>query len=66
MQCMIPNTCADRALCCNFCGNMQCPVRCKDDHEKCKYFEREQYERLQVKKDEPKKRIWSNFWRKKV
>ena len=51
---MIPNTCADRALCCNFCKKSQCTVRCKDDFRRCKYFDDVTYDREAEEKDKEK------------
>lgn len=50
MQCLIPNACADKALCCAFCKE-KCADRCKDKPNGCKYFSAEKYER---KKEEEK------------
>lgn len=45
MKCLIPNSCEDRELCCAFCTKKRCPERCRDDHEGCRYFNTEKYER---------------------
>lgn len=68
MQCMIPNTCADRSLCCNFCANMQCSVRCKDDSKKCKYFDNAGYEKPAAKDSEQaigEEKRWITSWKQK-
>ena len=44
MQCLIPNACVDKALCCAFCKE-KCADRCKDKPNGCKYFSAEKYER---------------------
>ena len=44
MRCLIPNACADKALCCAFCKE-KCADRCKDKPGGCKYFSAEKYER---------------------
>ena len=65
---MIPNTCADRTLCCNFCANMQCPVRCKDDNRKCKYFDNVVYEKPAAKDSKQatgEGKRWLTSWKEK-
>ena len=63
MQCVIPNTCADRALCCNFCKKLQCRSRCKDDFRRCKYFDDVTYDREAEEKAKEERRIRSLFQR---
>lgn len=58
MRCVLSNSCTDRALCCNFCENKRCKDRCKDEHEKCKYFEIEP-PKTEVEQPQEKKPWWS-------
>lgn len=51
MKCLIPNSCEDRELCCTFCKKKRCPERCRDDHEGCRYFDSEKYEREEKTED---------------
>ena len=50
MQCLIPNACVDKALCCAFCKE-KCADRCKDKPKGCKYFSAEKYERKKEKEE---------------
>ena len=51
MKCLIPNSCEDKQLCCAFCTKKRCPERCRDDHEGCRYFDVEKYEREEKTED---------------
>lgn len=51
MKCLIPNSCEDRELCCAFCKKKRCSERCRDDHESCRYFDAEKYEREEKTED---------------
>lgn len=39
MKCLITNSCKYKNLCCGKCRRTACEDRCKDNFEKCKYFE---------------------------
>ena len=54
MQCLIPNACADKALCCAFCKE-KCADRCKDKPNGCKYFSAEKYERKKEEKNDERR-----------
>lgn len=51
MKCLIPNSCEDKQLCCAFCTKKRCSERCRDDHEGCRYFNTEKYEREEKTED---------------
>ena len=51
MKCLISNSCEDKQLCCAFCKKKRCPERCQDDHEGCRYFDAEKYEREEKMED---------------
>lgn len=40
MTCLLRNTCSNRYLCCHFCKNKQCELRCKDKHATCSWFDK--------------------------
>lgn len=56
MQCLIPNACADKALCCAFCKE-KCADRCKDKPNGCKYFSAEKYERKKEESENDERRV---------
>lgn len=38
MKCSLSNTCKRRFLCCHFCDDKKCDVRCLDELKTCKFF----------------------------
>ncbi len=40
MKCILTNTCNKHPkMCCHFCNDKNCYVRCNDDHKHCQWFE---------------------------
>lgn len=38
MKCFLRNTCEQKYLCCNYCADTECDVRCNDKVVGCKWF----------------------------
>ena len=64
-NCTFLNFCDNPHLCCAFCTKEDCPDRCKDDHEHCKWLTNKlreptgKFEKIEPK--EPKKRNPKDF-----
>lgn len=39
MKCLIKNSCKYKNLCCAKCKKKNCPTKCLDSPDNCKYFE---------------------------
>lgn len=42
MKCHLRNTCERKYLCCHYCADKKCTVRCNDEVVGCKWFADEQ------------------------
>lgn len=38
LNCLLGSTCG-KSICCAFCNNKKCDVRCNDDNKSCNYSE---------------------------
>lgn len=38
MKCLLRNSCSHKYLCCNFCNDKKCSIRCNDKFHNCNYW----------------------------
>ena len=43
MKCLLWNTCQHRFLCCSYCNDKKCEVRCEDSCKNCRWFVDEEF-----------------------